>query len=126
MLILCPECQKPVSEAAPACPACGFTLSADIVEAQKVKKRESEQGAAVVVAVIFGCLVLLFLIFSGVFSPSGSSSPATSPAFANDKERLEWRSQHNVPMNDEDIRYEQRKLMEAAEKIKASEYSVGH
>jgi len=42
------------------------------------------------------------------------------------KERLKWRSQNHVPMNDEDVRYEQNKLMEATEKIKASQYTVGH
>ena len=35
------------------------------------------------------------------------------------KERLKWRSQNHVPMNDEDVRYEQNTLMEATEKIKA-------
>ena len=35
-------------------------------------------------------------------------------------------SQNHVPMNDEDVRYEQNTLMEATEKIKASQYTVGH
>ncbi len=131
-LIPCPECQKPVSEAASACPACGFTLSPDVIATQKERKRKSDRDGTAFGMIFIGLFVLLFLICSGVFSPKSSSSDSSSsatstssPAFASDKERLEWRSQNHVPMNAEDVRYEQDKLMEAAKKIKASEYSVG-
>ena len=133
MLIQCPECQQHVSEAAPACPGCGFTFNPAVIAAQKETKRKAEQSASVFTVFFVGAVVVLFLMCSGVFTPksNSSSSPTTSPisidtpAFANDKERLEWRSQNHVPMNDEDIRYEQDKLMEAAKKIKASERPVG-
>ncbi len=134
MLIQCPECQQHVSEAAPACPGCGFTFNPAVIAAQKETKRKAEQSASVFTVFFVGAVVVLFLMCSGVFTPksNSSSSPTTSPisidtpAFANDKERLEWRSQNHVPMNDEDIRYEQDKLMEAAKKIKASERPVGY
>ena len=48
-LINCPVCQKPVCEAANACPGCGFTLTPDAVavqKAEKVKKQKTEQRAA--------------------------------------------------------------------------------
>ncbi len=44
MLISCPECQRLISEAAPACPRCGFTLSAEIVAEQIEKQWKSDQS----------------------------------------------------------------------------------
>jgi hypothetical protein len=137
MLIPCPECQKPVSEAAPTCPGCGFVLSPAIVAEQKEKKRKGEQVGAVV---FIGFAVILFLVCSGAFSSSssssGSSSPASSsssntastsgPVFASDKERLEWRYQSGLPMTEEDKQYQLSKVKEEFDTIKASERSVGY
>jgi hypothetical protein len=57
-LINCPECRKPVSEAANACPGCGFTLTPDVVAVQKRKGKANEQRGMV------GCgtLVVLMLL----------------------------------------------------------------
>ncbi len=135
MLIQCPECKKPVSEAAPACPGCGFTFSPAVIAAQKETKRKAEQSASVFTVFFVGAIVVLFLVCSGVFSPksNSSSSPTTSPtdtgtpAFANDKERLEWRSQQSyLPMNEEDKQYELGKLKAEYDKIKNSDRTVGH
>ncbi len=135
MLIQCPECQQHVSEAAPACPGCGFTFNPAVIAAQKETKRKAEQSASVFTVFFVGAVVVLFLMCSGVFTPksNSSSSPTTSPisidtpAFANDKERLEWRSQQSyLPMNEEDKQYELGKLKAEYDKIKNSDRTVGH
>jgi len=86
-LISCPECQKPVSEAARACPGCGFTFTPDVVAAQKLKKQKNEQAAGLLGV---GFLVIMILLCSGVFTPNTPSSsssrspPAPKPAVKSD------------------------------------------
>lgn len=73
-LICCPECSKSISEAASACPHCGFKLTAEVVAAQKQKEQGAE-AAAVGCVFVFGAIaVVLLLLCSGVFSSSSSSS----------------------------------------------------
>ncbi len=78
MLIQCPECKKPVSEAAPACPGCGFTFNPAVIAAQKETNRKAEQSAGVFTMFFLGAVVVLFLMCSGVFSPKPSSSDDSS------------------------------------------------
>jgi len=79
-MIRCPECQKPISESAYACPGCGCTLTPDIAATQKVKKQQSEQVALIVVGGIF----LLTIVFcSGVLTSSSSSPTSVSPSSAS-------------------------------------------
>ena len=89
-LINCPECRKPVSEAANACPRCGFTFTPDLVAAQKVKMEKAQQAGGLIA---LGLFVFMLLICSGVFtsSSSSSSSPAPKPVvkstYASDEAR---------------------------------------
>lgn len=94
------------------------------------RRNESNPAAAVFVV---GLVAVIFLVCSGVLSRSSSSSssnhnhtPADSgPSFSSDKERLEWRSQNHLPMTDEDVKYEQQKVLDAYQKMKDSEVPVG-
>jgi hypothetical protein len=69
-------------------------------------------------------LVLLGLAF-GIKNPQAPSYTTPNPSFSSNEERLEWRAQHALPRNEEDMQYMRQKLMEAAQKIKDSERPVG-
>lgn len=74
-LINCPECWKPVSEAADACPRCNFTFTPDVVAAQKAKRQKTQQVAGLIA---LGFFAFTILICSGVFTSSSSSPSAPS------------------------------------------------
>ena len=71
-MIKCPECQKDVSEAAEACPSCGFPIAKKIAEAVKEKtSAETKKGCG-------GCLVivgvLVFIIAAATFFLANKSA----------------------------------------------------
>jgi hypothetical protein len=81
-LINCPECRKPVSAAANACPHCGFTFTPDVVAVQKVKKQNDELASTLIAIALTAIGVFLFVAVLGVFAllspPSSSSTTFTS------------------------------------------------
>jgi hypothetical protein len=77
---------------------------------------------------LVGCIPVIIVIILWAATDRAPSVPAAhSPSqyWSSDEERLEWRSRHHLPMTDEDIRYEQKKLMDAVRKIEASERRIG-
>jgi hypothetical protein len=77
-MICCPECRKPISETASACPGCGLTVTPDIVTKQKVKQRKSEQATA---RIVFGVVVVAVVLIC--WGGSNLRSAASKP-FASD------------------------------------------
>ena len=68
-LIKCPECQKLISEAAHACPGCGFTLTPDIVAAQQEDKEAKERAGKSGCFVICILFVILLVYYHWPSSP---------------------------------------------------------
>ncbi|MFZ1934351.1 MAG: zinc ribbon domain-containing protein [Thermoguttaceae bacterium] len=81
-LINCPECKKPVSETAAACPGCGFALTPDIVAVLKEKKQKEGQ---VGVLIALGVFLVFVVLCSGVFTSSPSSSTPSGDSSAQVK-----------------------------------------
>ena len=82
-LIKCPECRKTVSEAAIACPGCGFALTLDLVVAQKVKKQKNEQAAVLIGVGIFLVIVVpCSRVLTSSWLPPSTSPSSYSPSAA--------------------------------------------
>ncbi len=93
----------------------------------------------VAIGLIAACVIVLLVCWAGwaifrwiAYGPEAGGSSyenrsysSPSPAFQSDDERLKWRSDHNLPMTDEDIKYEQRQIQDAANKIRESERPIG-
>ena len=77
---------------------------------EKTMERDSVAAIVIFGAAMLGCV--LGLLYPGLTSCQKAT---------NDDQRLEWRSQNNLPPTDEDIRYEQQKILKAAQQIKDSE-----
>lgn len=76
----------------------------------------------------FAAFLFVVVCSGALLGCSNSSSPSDrsgSYHFSSDEERLEWRSKNKLPMTDEDVKYEQRKIIEQDMKRRASERSVG-
>lgn len=111
----CPACKEWIHNRATKCPHC------------RSKQPPPPVGAGTL-AVVIVVAVVFIVICSGILNSSShtsSSDPAANPYFSSDEERLEWRSRNRLPMTDEDVKYEQRKIIEAMQKLKASEQKVG-
>jgi hypothetical protein len=81
-LIPCPECNKSVSDSAPACPQCGSPLTVEVVEAQKRKESERlETERKLQLGCQLGCGAILFLVFGFVLFAmwSANASRSSSP-----------------------------------------------
>jgi len=92
------------------------------------RKPKNSRGGVLVAGAIF---LSVIWVCSGLFTGSSSSSShsytpsSPNPSFSSDKERLEWRSQNHLPMSDEDVKYEQSKIIDAYNKVKDSESPIG-
>ena len=83
-LVTCPECAKPVSESAEACPGCGFKLTGEIVAAQRQKQKAAEAAAGTTGLALLGlCLLCCAGVCSGglLNKDSSSSSSTSSPSY---------------------------------------------
>jgi hypothetical protein len=77
--IKCPECMKPISETANACPQCGFPLTPEKVAVQKEKEAKDNMGCALMSIVIVVCFVIAGIAGRSSSSSSSSSSSTSSP-----------------------------------------------
>jgi hypothetical protein len=84
-LINCPECHKPISDAAQACPNCGFTLTPDVVALQKVNAQNAKRHGDIISLVVVSAGVVWAAFSGGAFrssSPPSSSSGVATPKHA--------------------------------------------
>lgn len=93
----------------------------------EVALKDRAAGTALVMVVV---VILLFITMArsnrepSEPETSRHDSPSPSEYFGSDEERLEWRSKNRLPMTQEDIGYEQRKLLDQFRKVKASQQKI--
>ncbi len=96
------------------------------------KQRERQESVVnglallgVIAIVVFGYTCLSAWLMSPSALKPDNHVPATTSPFANDDERLEWRSRNRLPMTDEDVKYQQRKIVEAERLFEQSQRRSG-
>lgn len=85
MLIDCPECTKPVSDTASACPNCGRALTAETIFKQRWKKKQDDKIATITMLVAAPIALgagILFLVIFGE-GPSSSAPSRVSPSYTS-------------------------------------------
>ena len=72
-LIACKECNKQISDTAPACPHCGYkapTVAAEIV----APTQDSGMGFGTLMMLVLGFFILLIIVMAGLGSAGNNSS----------------------------------------------------
>lgn len=127
-LINCPECKKPVSETANACPGCSFTLTPEIVAEQKEKKQKEGQAG---VLIALGVFLVFVVLCSGLSRPSSTPSEDSSAqvkAQAHLQELMNYKSTKPVSEMDGQEKHEfdeAWKYMSDEEKMKQTRRDFG-
>ena len=72
-LIHCPECAATVSEAASACPQCGYELTPDVVETQKEQEAKDARKNTILQVIALGGGLAIALVLINLFGTSQQS-----------------------------------------------------
>jgi hypothetical protein len=102
----------------------------EVVQAAKpseVPRRASRTPIVVIVLILLICSGVINIPWrSSMTHPEPRNDPQPVSSFASDKDQLEWRSKNHLPMTDEDVKYEQGKVLRAEKMLRDSETPVGH